>query len=52
MAEKTVTSCELFMPDNEYGIPEGYCEWSDLVALLRNYKNNPEAIQFIADMME
>lgn len=43
---------KIFMPDNEYGIDEGYYTWDDLVNLLRTHKNNPEAIQFIADMME
>ena len=36
----------------EYGIEQGYYGWSELVDLLRKHKNNPEAIQYIADMME
>ncbi len=43
---------KIYMPDNEYGIAEGYYDWSGLVKLLRKVKNNPDAMQFIADMME
>lgn len=43
---------ELYIPDNEVGIAEGYYSWQDLVKLLREHKGNPDAIQFIADMME
>lgn len=31
---------------------EGYMSRQDVVDLLRKYKNNPEAIHYIADMME
>jgi hypothetical protein len=31
---------------------EGYMSKQDVVNLLRKYKNNPDAIQYIADMME
>ncbi|MEI6705875.1 MAG: hypothetical protein WCK96_01945 [Methylococcales bacterium] len=31
---------------------EGYMSKQDVVDLLRKYKNNPEAIHYIADMME
>lgn len=43
---------QIYMPDNEDGIEEGYYDWQELVQLLRDNKNNPEANQFIADMME
>ncbi|MDK6808846.1 hypothetical protein [Ligilactobacillus agilis] len=43
---------QIYMPDNEDGIAEGYYDWQELVQLLRDNKNNPEATQFIADMME
>lgn len=42
----------VFLPDNEYGIAEGYYGQKELVSLLRVLKNNPDAIQFIADMLE
>jgi hypothetical protein len=44
---------ELFtIPENDYGIEEGPVHYSRLVDLLRVYKDHPDAIQFIADMME
>lgn len=33
-------------------IPEGEYDCNGIVELLRAHKDNPEAIQFIADMME
>lgn len=42
----------LFIPNNEYGIAEGYYNNQQLVSLLRKHKNEPKTIQFIADMME
>jgi hypothetical protein len=41
-----------FIPDNDFGIPEGRCSQRDLVALLRERCEEPECIYFIADMME
>ena len=40
------------MPENEYNIPEGNYTRSQVVILLREFKDNPNAIQFIADMLE
>lgn len=41
-----------FIPANEV-IPEhGYMLINEVVDLLRKYKKSPEAIQFIADMLE
>ena len=40
------------IPDNKYGILSGYYTWQLLVNLLRYYKDSPDAVQFIADMME
>lgn len=34
------------------GIAEGEYDCNGIVELLRSHKDNPEAIQFIADMME
>jgi hypothetical protein len=47
-----MSSYELIIPDNDCGIPAGYYAWSELVSLLRKHCNEPEAIHFIADMME
>jgi hypothetical protein len=35
-----------------FGIEPGQYHLQELVGLLRAHKNDPEAIQFIADMME
>ncbi len=43
---------QLYLPENEYGIEEGTYIGNAIVKLLRDNKNNPEVIQFIADMME
>ena len=37
--------------DNKYGIKPGYYCDEDIVGLLRKYKNSPEAIQFLTDML-
>ncbi len=34
------------------GIAPGFYHINDVVALLREHKHNPEAVQFIADMLE
>ena len=41
----------VYVPENKY-IKEGYYSANDFVALLRENKNNPETIQFLADMLE
>lgn len=43
---------QLFIPDNEYGIEEGYYIGNAIVKLLRDNKDKPDVIQFIADMLE
>ena len=43
---------QCFIPENEYGIDEGYYIGNALVQLLRDNKNKPDVIQFIADMLE
>lgn len=43
---------QLFIPDNDYGIEEGYYIGNAIVELLRKYKDKPEIIEFIADMLE
>lgn len=42
----------VIIPENDYGVEPGYYYKSDFVYLLRKYKNDPEIIQFIADMLE
>lgn len=46
--------CEmrLYIPENEFGIPEGYYTLGELSSCISKYKNDPDAIQFIAEMME
>lgn len=43
---------QVFIPDNEYGIEEGYYIGNAIVELLRKYKDKPKIIEFIADMLE
>lgn len=42
----------IYIPDNQLSIQERYYNVNQLVELLRNFKANPEVVQFIADMME
>lgn len=50
--ELLILRFQCFIPENEYGIEEGYYIGNALVQLLRDNKNKPEVIQFIADMLE
>jgi hypothetical protein len=50
--EPLVLRFQCFIPENEYGIEEGYYFGNALVQLLRDNKTKPEVIQFIADMLE
>ena len=50
--EVLILRFQLLIPDNEYGIPAKYYIGNEIVKLLRDYKNNPDVIQFIADMLE
>lgn len=43
---------QTFIPENEYRIEEGYYLGNAIVKLLRDYKDRPEVIEFIADMLE
>ena len=43
---------QLLSPENEYGIEEGYYIGNAIVKLLRDNKDKPEVIEFIADMLE
>ncbi|MFN3656817.1 MAG: hypothetical protein ACK4UO_06155 [Pseudolabrys sp.] len=40
---------QVLIPENDYGIEPG---WRDVVKLLRQNKENPDVVQFIADMLE
>jgi hypothetical protein len=42
----------LFIPAEIPEIPEGYYSRNQFVNLMRKYKNNPDVIQFLADMLE
>lgn len=42
----------IYIPENDFGILEGYYSTNEIVNLLRKNCNNPQAVQFIADMME
>jgi len=43
---------QLLIPENDYGIEEGYYLGNAIVKLLRDNKDKPDIIQFIADMLE
>ncbi|HUV04156.1 MAG TPA: hypothetical protein VMX94_03515 [Armatimonadota bacterium] len=42
----------LYIPENDVGLESGYYTLNALVALLRQYADEPRVIKFIADMME
>ena len=50
--EPLVLRYQCLIPENEYGIEEGYYIGNALVQLLRDNKDKPDVIQFIADMLE
>ena len=50
--EPLVLRFQCLIPENEYGIEEGYYIGNALVQLLRDNKDKPDVIQFIADMLE
>jgi hypothetical protein len=50
--EPLVLRFQCFIPENEYGIEEGYYIGNALVQLLRDNKDKPKVIEFIADMLE
>ena len=43
---------ELFIPTNKYNIKSKYYTYQGIINLLRKYKNKPDHIQFITDMLE
>ena len=43
---------EVYIPSNLHRIKEGYYSLNDFVDLLREYKNSPDIVQFLADMLE
>jgi hypothetical protein len=47
-----MSAYQTYIPINDLGISEGYCDMNGIVELLRKHKNEPEVIQFIADMLE
>ena len=42
----------VYIPTNVYKIEHRYYNLQEIINLLRKYKNKPNAIQFIADMLE
>ncbi len=50
--EVLILRFQLLIPENEYRIPAKYYIGNEIAKLLRDYKNNPDVIQFIADMLE
>ncbi len=42
----------VFIPRNGYGVEEGEYTMNEIVQLLRECKNYPEVIEFLADMLE
>lgn len=49
---ETFPDCFTYLPENECGIAEGHYRLEGFVHLLRQHKHEPEAIQFLADMLE
>lgn len=47
-----ITENKTFIPENDVISENGYMTMNEIVDLLRKYKTNPDAIQFIADMLE
>jgi uncharacterized membrane-anchored protein YjiN (DUF445 family) len=43
---------KIYIPENDYGIKQGYYDRNGLVGLLAEYHSKPSAIVFIADMLE
>ena len=43
---------QIFIPENKIIYESGYFDLNEIVNLLRKYKNEPDKIQFIADMLE
>ena len=39
------------IPDNAYGIPEGDYNLKEFATVLRQHKNSPEAIEFLANLL-
>jgi len=42
----------VYVPENQYGIPEGEYSRNEFVRLLRENCRNPELVYFLADMLE
>ena len=47
-----ITANKIFIPENDVILENGYMTMNEIVDLLRKYKTNPDAIQFIAEMLE
>lgn len=49
---ETFPDCFTYLPENQYGIEEGHYRLEGFVHLMRRHKHEPEAVQFLADMLE
>lgn len=47
-----MSEINIYIPENEYGILEGYYSTNEIANLLRENCNNPHLVSFIADMLE
>lgn len=45
-------TAHVYIPENDFGVAEGFYDKKGLVRLLREYSTNPAAICFITDIME
>lgn len=43
---------QVYIPENDYGIREGYYDHRGIVTLLRTWRDSELVVQFIAGMME
>jgi hypothetical protein len=50
--QETFPGYFIYLPENEYGIEEGHYRQEGFVHLMREHKHEPQAIQFLADMLE
>ena len=41
-----------YIPENEFGIEANHYIVNEIAELLRKHKNEPETIEFLADMLE
>lgn len=52
LIDEEMVEHEIYIPFNDVIEEHGYLTRGQLIDLLKKYKQNPNAIQFIADMMD